>query len=85
MSKEKIRADYTLDPKKNKAEVEMTVSPYMEQLFKEGFNVEIEMMQGTRKELPNGQIHIKLELEGEKMEMFHKFMLTFFVKEEQPN
>lgn len=48
-------------------EAELTISPKMEALFKEVF--EIEMLQGTRTVLPNGAIHFKMELTREKSDI----------------
>lgn len=57
------------------ATVEMTLTPEMEQTFKEYFNLEIEMMQGITEHLPNGQTKFTIEVAPDKAELIKEFML----------
>lgn len=57
-------------------EVTMTINPEMEYLFRDTLNLDIEMMQGTREELPNGQVKYSFKIyDDQKNEMVKEFAL----------
>lgn len=69
----------------DKAEVEMDVTPEMEKLLIEIFNVEIEVMQGSIEKLPDGKNRIKFEVGGEKAELIKEFILKGISKSHKAN
>lgn len=61
--------------------VELTVNPAAEAYFKEVF--EIEMLQGIRNPLPNGQIYYEFEISDEKMKLVKKWWFDY-LKQDLP-
>jgi hypothetical protein len=59
--------------------VELTVNPTAEAYFKEVF--EIEMLQGLRKLLSNGQIYYEFEISDEKMKPLKQWWLDYLKKD----
>jgi hypothetical protein len=56
----------------------MTLTPYMEQVIKDTFNIEIEMLQGKRRNLKDGRVKYKIEIHDmQKAEMVKEFVLKF--------
>lgn len=62
--------------------VSLTVNPPVEAYFKEIF--EIEMLQGTKQMLENGQIHYEFVLSDEKMRILKKWWFDY-LKSNVPN
>jgi len=69
---------------KYEAFLEMELTPYMEKRLIEGFNLEIEAMQGTREELPDGRARICLTItDPERGELARRFVLHCIANAEQ--
>jgi len=67
------------------ADVEMDVTPEMEKLLIETFNIEIEVMQGTSEKLPDGRNRIKFKVGGEKSDVIREFVLKTISKSHKAN
>lgn len=68
------------------AEITMTVSPEMEKELVELFDISIEVMQGNRKELPDGRCEIKISVANyQKQEMIKEFVLNAISKSHTNN
>jgi hypothetical protein len=61
--------------------IELTVNRSAEQYFREAF--EIEMLQGTKTLLPNGQIYYEFEISDEKMVLLKKWWFDY-LKQDLP-
>ena len=55
------------------AELYLEVTPYMENKLKETFDIEIEILQGHRKTLPDGRSAITCDVPEHKGELIAKF------------
>lgn len=67
------------------ATLEMEITPCMEKLFVDTFNIEVEMIQGFIRVLPDGRKHYKISICQEKAELVKKFVLMIFSKSNQIN
>jgi hypothetical protein len=63
---------------KDTAKLTMTITPCMEKVMKETFNLEIEMLQGIKRNLKDGRIKYCIEIgDMQKAEMIKEFLLKF--------
>jgi len=67
------------------AEVTMDLTPTMEKLITDVFNIEMEIMQGETESLGDGRNRITIKVEGEKAEMIGKFILSFISRRDEIN
>lgn len=59
-----------------------TVTPEIEEMMKDKLNLEIEMLQGTRKVLKSGMIKYKIEVtDDDKCQMIISFILRVIAKD----
>lgn len=66
------------------AMVEMTLTPYMEKKLISEFNLEIEVLQGTREQLADGRARISITVrDEEKGELLRRFALYCVANAEQ--
>lgn len=57
------------------ATVTMELTPAMEEQMIDTFEIEVEIMQGSREEMPDGRSRIKIEVNGEKEAMLKDYVL----------
>ena len=67
------------------AEITLTVNPAIEKQFVQDLNLEIESLQGDRKELKNGQVELTFKVAGEKAELMYKLVLNMIAKTNEIN
>lgn len=67
------------------AEITLTVNPGIEKKIVRDLNLEIESLQGDRKELKNGQIELTFKVAGEKAELMYKLVLSMIAKTNEIN
>lgn len=66
------------------ATVEMTLTAYMEKRLIDEFNLEIEVMQGTREQLADGRARIAITVrDADKGELLRRFVLYCVAHAEQ--
>lgn len=56
------------------ASIKMTVTEYMYNLFKDSFNIEIELLQGSVLKLKSGKYKCNFRVEGDKIILFSSFI-----------
>lgn len=69
----------------HEATVEMTLTPYMEKRIIEEFNLQIEVLQGSREALDDGRARISITVhDPDKGELLRRFCLYCIANAEQP-
>lgn len=73
------------ETKPYEATVEMTLTPYMEKRLIDDFNLEIEVLQGSREQLADGRARISITVrDADKGELLRRFCLYCIAHAEQP-
>jgi hypothetical protein len=71
---------------KDYGELNMEISSSMEKLFRETFNIEVEMLQGNREVTPNGMIKYELKIYDEqKSQLIKEFILQMISMPDRMN
>ena len=71
---------------KDEAILTMTISPAMEKIMKETFDLEIEMLQGKSRLLKDGRIKYKIVITDKtKQEMVKQYLTMIFAKDALSN
>lgn len=68
------------DKKYEPLRVEMELTKFMFTNIKDLFDLEVELLKGTVKDLPDGRIYVDVTLEGYKREMFDDFIKMMMSK-----
>ncbi|PRY51506.1 hypothetical protein B0I27_10792 [Arcticibacter pallidicorallinus] len=68
------------DKKNEPLRVEMELTKFMFAKMKDTFDLDVELLKGTVRDLPDGRIYVDVTLEGYKRDMFDDFIKMLMSK-----